>query len=91
MCNLNFVCYDNKLENELVAMPNKYYESGFFNIPIVCSTKTFLSEKVLENNLGWAINPDYDGLKLFIDGLTIKDIIEKHNEIQKLDKKLFVK
>lgn len=91
VCNLNFVCYDNKLENELVAMPNKYYESGFFNIPIVCSTKTFLSEKVLENNLGWAINPDYEGLKLFLDSLTIKDIIEKHNEIQKIDKKLFIK
>lgn len=91
VCNLNFVCYDNKLENELVAMPNKYYESGFFNIPIVCSSNTFLSEKVLENNMGWAINPDYEGLKTFIESITIEDIIEKHNEIQKLDKKLFVK
>src|SRR5690606_28797671 len=29
--NINFVCYDNKLENELVALPNKFYESGYFN------------------------------------------------------------
>ena len=91
VCNLNFVCYDNKLANELVAMPNKYYESGFFNIPIVCSTKTFLSEKVLQNNMGWAINPNYEDLKLFFDSLSMEEIIEKHEKIQKLDKKLFVK
>jgi hypothetical protein len=90
-CNINFVCYDNNLENELVALPNKYYESGFFNIPIVCSTKTSLSKKVLGNRMGWAINPDFDGLKSFFDNITLDEIIDKHNNIKKLDKNLFVK
>ena len=43
--NLNFVVYDNTLDNEKVAMPNKFYESGFFNIPIVCAENTYVGKK----------------------------------------------
>ncbi|WP_162031269.1 glycosyltransferase family protein [Chryseobacterium potabilaquae] len=89
--NINFVCYDNTLENERVALPNKYYESGFFNIPIVCSKNTFLSTLVEKNNMGWSIDIDYDSLKCFFDNLTVTDLKKKHDNIKLLDKKIFIK
>lgn len=87
--NLNFVCYDNTLDNERVALPNKYYESGFFNIPILCSKNTFLSELVEENDMGWSIDIDKKNLETFFDNISINEILIKHNNIKKIDKSLF--
>ncbi|WBU88812.1 hypothetical protein [Cellulophaga omnivescoria] len=87
--NVNFVAYDNTLDNEKVAMPNKYYESGFFNIPIICSDNTYLSDRVLEHNMGWSIGISEDEMNVFFNNLTLSKIEDKHNNIKKLDKLLF--
>ena len=87
--NLNFVAYDNKKENEKVAMPNKFYESGYFNIPIVCSANTYVGQRVLELNMGWVIEPTMQGIDIFLRNLTIEEIVEKHYAIKKIDKDLF--
>jgi succinoglycan biosynthesis protein ExoL len=87
--NLNFVAYDNKKENEKVALPNKFYESGYFNIPIVCSSNTYVGEKVLELKIGWVIDPTFRGIDCSIKELTIKDIIDIHIRQTNLNKEIF--
>lgn len=87
--NINFVAYDNTLDNEKVAMPNKFYESGFFNIPIVGSENTYLGRKILELDMGWSISPTKKGINLFLDAISINQIIEKSENIKKLNKDLF--
>src|SRR5690606_38015998 len=88
--NLNFVVYDNTLENEKVAMPNKFYESGFFNIPIVCATKTYVGQRVLEQGLGWTIDTDFKSISNFLNTISIEELKECHRHIKKLDKSHFI-
>ncbi|WP_421811686.1 hypothetical protein [Flagellimonas sp.] len=88
--NLNFVVYDNTLENEKVAMPNKYYESGFFNIPIVCAKGTYVGERVLENKMGWTIDTDKNSISDFLNTITISELMDCHENIKTLDKQYFV-
>nr|WP_299381568.1 hypothetical protein [Allomuricauda sp.] len=88
--NLNFVVYNNTSENERVAMPNKFYESGFFNVPIVCATKTYVGKRVLEQNMGWTIDIDYESISGFLNGLDIGKLKEYSENIKKLDKRHFV-
>ena len=87
--NVNFVAYDNKLGNEKVAMPNKFYESGFFNIPIVGSKNTFVGSEIAENGMGWIVDPTLQNIECFLTNLTVEDILEKHNHIKNLSKERF--
>ncbi len=88
--NINFVVYDNTLENEKVAMPNKFYESGFFNIPIVCATKTYVGQRVLEQGLGWTIDPDFNSISNFLNNISLAELNECHGNIKNLDKGHFI-
>ncbi|MEZ4811242.1 MAG: hypothetical protein R2819_12855 [Allomuricauda sp.] len=88
--NLNFVVYNNTQENEQVAMPNKFYESGFFNIPIVCATNTYVGERVLNLRMGWTIDIDYDSISGFLNNMTIRELEEYHQRIKELDKGQFI-
>ena len=87
--NLNFVVYDNSLDNEKVAMPNKYYESGFFNIPIVCADNTYVGERVLELDMGWTTGITTKELSAFLNELSMTEILKCHDNISKIDKELF--
>lgn len=87
--NLNFVVYKNTLENEKVAMPNKFYESGFFNVPIVAAVNTHVGQRVVKQHMGWAIDIDYESISGFLNTLQIDDIVKHHENIKRLDKSLF--
>lgn len=87
--NLNFVVYDNRSQNERVAMPNKFYESGFFNIPIVAATETYVGQRVLDQGLGWTCGISFEEISKFLTELQIKDIVQTHENIKKLDKSAF--
>lgn len=87
--NINFVAYDNNSDNEKVAMPNKFYESGYFNIPIVCSKDTYVGQRVLSLGMGWEINPTEDEIEQFIRNIKIDEIDKIHNNIKKLNKEKF--
>jgi len=87
--NLNFAAYDNQLDNEKVAMPNKFYESGYFNVPIVCSTGTFVGEKAIEMQLGWVIEPQEEAIENFLGSITINDLVNCHERIKTMDRSLF--
>jgi hypothetical protein len=87
--NINFVVYDNTLENERVAMPNKYYESGFMNVPIICATNTYVGQRAVDLGMGWMIDIDQASIQLFFDTLTIQDLLDTQTKIKTLDKELF--
>ena len=87
--NLNFVVYQNTLENEQVAMPNKYYESGFFNVPIVCASNTYVGRRSVENGIGWMVDTDQDSMSKFLKNLKVEDLLQKHKHIKKLPKDMF--
>jgi len=87
--NLNFVVYDNRMENERIAMPNKFYESGFFNVPIVAATNTYVGQRVLDQKLGWTSDIGKDELAAFLEQLDIDTIVQTHEHIKTLDKSLF--
>tara|TARA_Y100001935_G_C17309782_1_gene515004 strand:+ start:4981 stop:5946 length:966 start_codon:yes stop_codon:yes gene_type:complete len=87
--NLNFVVYNNTLENERLAMPNKFYESGFFNVPILCATNTYVGKRAEELKMGWTCDITELSIKNFLSSLTIDDIKICHERMKKLDKALF--
>jgi hypothetical protein len=87
--NLNFVVYNNSLENEMVAMPNKFYESGFFNVPIVCATNTYVGERVVKLNMGWMIDTDFKSISNFLNTITTDVLDQYHRKIKQLDKSYF--
>ena len=87
--NINFVVYNNRFENERVAMPNKFYESGFFNVPIVCATNTYVGKRALELGMGWTTDITQESIQEFFDSMDVKQIIDCHNRIKLLDKSLF--
>lgn len=79
--------YDTDFENVRYAEPNKFYESIYFETPIIVSQDTFLGEKVLKYNTGYVVNPyEKDSLYAFIDGLSDKDIQSKVRSIKELPK-----
>ena len=84
--NINFVVYNNTLKNEQVAMPNKFYESGFFNMPILCATNTYVGQRALDQGMGWIVDIDQKSIASFFDNLKIEDLIKTHESIKKLDK-----
>lgn len=87
--NVNFVVYDNRLENERVAMPNKFYESGFFNVPIICASETYVGKRAVELQMGWTCGIDEASIKDFFENLDTEQILECHERIKKLDKSMF--
>lgn len=87
--NVNFVVYNNQFENERVAMPNKFYESGFFNVPILCATNTYVGKRAKELKMGWVCDIDEQSIQHFFENLTVSEILRCHENIKKLDKSMF--
>lgn len=78
--------YDLSAVNHKYAEPNKYYESIYFQTPIVVSDGGFLAKKVKELGVGYAIDvKDDEGLKSFVSGLTEWDIHEKMAAAKSID------
>ena len=53
---INFVVYDNTINNVRLAIPNKLYESIFWGKPIIVADETYLSTKVNEFQVGGVIS-----------------------------------
>ena len=70
--NINFVVYDNRLMNERVAMPNKFYESGFFNMPILCATNTYVGQRAVEHGMGWVCDIDKESIREFFNSISVE-------------------
>jgi hypothetical protein len=87
--NINFVVYDNRLMNERVAMPNKFYESGFFNMPILCATNTYVGQRAVDQGMGWVCDIDKESIGEFFNSISVEDLVDCHNRIKTLDKSQF--
>ena len=79
--------YDNMFVNVRYAEPNKFYESLYYDTPIIVSENTFLGEKVRRYNSGYVINAlDDDSIDSFVQSLTEDDIANKIASIKKVSK-----
>lgn len=79
--------YDNELINVRYAEPNKFYESLYYDTPIIVSEGTFLGEKVRQYNSGYVIDAlDDASIGDFVTGLTEDSITEKIASIRKVPK-----
>ena len=82
---LNVVCYDIASDNVRIALPNKLYESMFFNVPLIVSQGTFLQKKVDDLKVGYSICAQSNfSINRFIKSLTISDILQKQNNCLKI-------
>ena len=52
----NYAVYDPDDENVRVLIPNKYYESLFFAIPLIVADGTLLAERVRSRAVGYGID-----------------------------------
>jgi glycosyltransferase involved in cell wall biosynthesis len=72
--------YGNSSENVRYAEPNKLYEAIYFEVPIIVSSGTFLSEKVEKLGIGYSINAQNDDEVInLIKNLTTESLQEKIN------------
>jgi len=56
---LNFTVYGGDPSSEIGvkhALPNKYYESAFFHVPIICRLNTKVAEKSLQKGIGFEVD-----------------------------------
>ncbi len=83
---ISFVAYDTDSYNVRVALPNKLYESIFFQVPIIVSKNTYLSECVSNFDIGYAINSsDINESLESIFSIDKQDLVIKANNISKID------
>lgn len=61
---VNFVVYDPDDENVRMLIPNKYYESIFFAVPLVVADGTLLAERVRSQGIGYCIDARRIGAEL---------------------------
>lgn len=79
--------YDAEFINVRCAEPNKFYESLYFDTPIIVSEGTFLGEKVCRYNSGYVIDAMNDeSIEQFISNLTPEDLANKVASIKKVPK-----
>lgn len=84
-------CYDVTNFNIKTAEPNKFYESLFFNKPIIVSNNTYLSEVVNRDKIGFSINAANDeDIIHFLDNLDCSIVNELTRNISLMNKSLLV-
>ncbi len=66
--------YDTNGVNERIAEPNKFYESIFFNKPLIVTENTFLSKKVKSLGIGFETNNTEDSIIKLLESLTREQI-----------------
>ena len=63
--------------NNVYAAPNKYYEALLLGKPIITTKGTIVEKKVVENDIGWAVEEDMEELRGLIRSLSPEDIKKK--------------
>lgn len=69
-----FAFYDPLVPNNIYAAPNKYYESLALSTPLITNSGTLLSDKVLENETGFIVEPEQEKLIKLFTQLDVEDI-----------------
>lgn len=63
--------------NNIYAAPNKFYEALLLGKPLITTRGTIVEKKVVENNIGWAVDEDIEELRTLVNNLNKEDIKEK--------------
>lgn len=63
--------------NNIYAAPNKFYEALLLGKPIITTKGTIVEKKVVENNIGWAVEEDIEELRYLVNNLKREDIEER--------------
>ena len=63
--------------NNIYAAPNKYYEALLLGKPIITTKGTIVEKKVVENEIGWAVEEDIEELRQLVNNLNKGDIEKK--------------
>ena len=63
--------------NNIYAAPNKFYEALLLGKPIITTKGTIVDKKVVENNIGWAVEEDIEELRQLVNNLNKEDIEKK--------------
>jgi len=72
-----YAMYCKTNSNNIYAAPNKYYEALLLGKPIITTKGTIVEKKVVENNIGWAVEEDIEELKTLVNSLDKEDIATK--------------
>ena len=63
--------------NNIYAAPNKFYEALMLGKPIITTKGTIVEKKVVDNNIGWAVEEDIEELRDLINHLNNEEIKQK--------------
>lgn len=55
--------------NNIYAAPNKFYEALMLGKPIITTKGTIVEKKVVDNNIGWAVEEDIEELRNLVNNL----------------------
>lgn len=76
------ICWIGNMSNNDIngswALPNRLYESLYYQTPIIAHSKSGVAAKIKQYNCGWAVDfDDEEHAVRFIESLTREDILEK--------------
>lgn len=60
--------------NNIYAAPNKFYEALLLGKPLITTKGTIVEKKVVENNIGWAVEEDIEELRTLVNNLNKEEI-----------------
>lgn len=76
--------------NSRWCMPCRYYESGFFDVPLLVAQGQYVAEHVLKHGIGWAFGGRYaDEVKSFLDSLKMDEYLRTRERLEALPRNLF--
>jgi succinoglycan biosynthesis protein ExoL len=71
-------------------LPNRLYDAGYFNVPILAAAPTETGRRVAELGIGWTFGPDFVGeLEHFLATVTAAEVAGRRRFMAELPRSLF--
>lgn len=88
---LIYAMYSSKNSNNIYAAPNKYYEAMLLGKPILTNKGTILTEKIINNGIGYVVSENYEDIQLVLSSISLKDVRTKGNKAKEMWNKTYNK
>lgn len=72
-----YAMYCKVSRNNIFAAPNKYYEAMLLGKPIISTKGTILEKKIVDNNMGYVVEENYQELKSLVSQIKRDDMLAK--------------
>lgn len=79
-----YAMYSKICPNNIFAAPNKYYETMMLGKPIISTKGIILEEKIIDNNIGYIVEENYNDIVNLIKSLKNEDLIIKSKNAKSL-------